>query len=133
LAHILSETISSKYKGQHHDLKLPPYSLEVFFNTLVRASSGLHSSSLGTSNNMSSPLLAKEDHECDAAFNQTMHGQSANQKSPLMAMLSKDSKAQQVAADAYFRHWDNKDAKIETKEDREVMHFFPFFNLSLLP
>jgi sterol 24-C-methyltransferase len=53
-----------------------------------------------------------------------MHGQSANQKSPLMAMLSKDSKAQQVAADAYFRHWDNKDAKIETKEDREVRHFF---------
>ena len=37
-----------------------------------------------------------------------------------MAMLSKDSEAQQVAADAYFHHWDNKDASIETKEDREV-------------
>ncbi|PMD41362.1 hypothetical protein L207DRAFT_632775 [Hyaloscypha variabilis F] len=68
---------------------------------------------------MPSQLLAKEDHERDAAFNQALHGQSANQKSAFMAMLSKDSKAQQVAADAYFRHWDNKDAKIETKEDRE--------------
>lgn len=69
---------------------------------------------------MSSQLLAKEDHERDAAFNQAMHGQSANQKSAFMAMLNKDSKAQQVAADAYFRHWDNKDANMETKEDREV-------------
>jgi sterol 24-C-methyltransferase len=76
---------------------------------------------------MSTPLHAKEDHERDAAFNQAMHGQSAKQKSTFMAMLSKDSKAQQVAADAYFRHWDNKDAKIETNEDREVKHFFFLF------
>ncbi|PMD58829.1 uncharacterized protein K444DRAFT_562761 [Hyaloscypha bicolor E] len=68
---------------------------------------------------MQSSHLTKEDHQRDAAFNQALHGQSANQKSAFMAMLSKDSKAQQVAADAYFRHWDDKDAKIETIEDRE--------------
>jgi len=61
-------------------------------------------------------MLAKEDHDRDAAF----HGKSASQKSPYMAMLSKDSKSQQVAADAYFRHWDNKSAKVETVQDREV-------------
>ena len=71
-------------------------------------------------NDMQSSHPTKEDHQRDAAFNQALHGQSANQKSAFMAMLSKDSKAQQVAADAYFRHWDDKDAKIETIEDREV-------------
>jgi sterol 24-C-methyltransferase len=78
---------------------------------------------------MPSSLLAKEDHERDAAFNKALHGQSASQKSAFMAMLSKDSKAQQVAADADFRHWDNKDATLETKEDREVIDPFPRFQL----
>lgn len=71
---------------------------------------------------MSSLILANQDHERDAAFTKALHGQSATKKSAFMAMLSKDSKAQQIAADAYFHHWDNKDAKIETKEDREVRH-----------
>jgi sterol 24-C-methyltransferase len=69
---------------------------------------------------MSTSLIVRENHERDAAFSQTLHGRSAEQKSAFMAMLSKDSGAQQVAADAYFHHWDNKDANIETKEDREV-------------
>lgn len=69
---------------------------------------------------MTSQLIVREDHERDAAFSQVLHGRSATQKSALTAMLSKDSKAQAAVADAYFRHWDNKDAKIETKEDREV-------------
>ncbi|KZF22686.1 ERG6, Delta(24)-sterol C-methyltransferase [Xylona heveae TC161] len=36
-----------------------------------------------------------------------------------MAMLGKDSKAQQAAVDEYFRHWDNKPAATETEQDRE--------------
>ncbi len=62
----------------------------------------------------------KEDHERDAAFHKAMHGKSAAQKSAFMAMINKDSKSQQAAADAYFKHWDNKDAKTETEKDREV-------------
>ncbi len=69
---------------------------------------------------MSTSLIVKENHERDVAFSQALHGRSAEQKSAFMAMLSKDSGAQQVAADAYFQHWDNKDANIETNEDREV-------------
>ena len=71
---------------------------------------------------MSSQLIVREDHQRDAAFSQALHGQSAKQKSALAAMLSKDSKAQAAVANAYFHHWDNKDAKVETKEDREVRH-----------
>jgi sterol 24-C-methyltransferase len=69
---------------------------------------------------MSPIALAKEDHERDAAFYKAMHGKSAEQRSAFLAMLGKDSKSQQVAADAYFKHWDNKDARIETEADREV-------------
>lgn len=50
-----------------------------------------------------------------------MHGKSAAEKSAFMAMLKKDSKSQGAAADAYFKHWDNKDAKIETEQDRKVV------------
>ncbi len=65
-------------------------------------------------------LIVKEDHERDAAFTKAMHGKSAAQRSTYLAMLNKDSKAQRVAADAYFKHWDNKDARVETQKDREV-------------
>jgi sterol 24-C-methyltransferase len=68
---------------------------------------------------MAPVALQIEDHARDAAFKKAMHGNSA-QKSAFMAMISKDSKSQEVAADAYFKHWDNKDAKIETEEDRET-------------
>lgn len=68
-----------------------------------------------------SEYLMKEDHERDAAFNKAMHGKSAAEKSAFMAMLKKDSKSQGAAADAYFKHWDNKDAKIETEQDRKVV------------
>jgi hypothetical protein len=77
-------------------------------------------STLSPSNTMSTSLIVRENHERDAAFSQALHGQSAEQKSAFMAMLSKDSGAQQVAASAYFHHWDNKDATIEKKEDIEV-------------
>ena len=69
--------------------------------------------------------LVKEDHGRDAAFYKAMHGKTADQKSAFLAMVGKDSKAQQVAADAYFKHWDNKDAKVETESEREVSKDFP--------
>ncbi|PVH75062.1 CgERG6-2 protein [Cadophora sp. DSE1049] len=65
-----------------------------------------------------SEFLMKEDHERDAAFSKVMHGKSVEEKSAFMAMLKKDSGSQGAAADAYFKHWDNKDAKIETEKDR---------------
>ena len=68
-----------------------------------------------------SQFIAKEDHERDAAFSKAMHGKSAAQKSAFLAMLNKDSKSQAVAADAYFKHWDNKDAAVETEKDRMVI------------
>jgi hypothetical protein len=77
-------------------------------------------STLSPSITMSTSLIMGENHERDAAFSQALHGRSAEQKSAFMAMLSKDSGAQQVAASAYFHHSDNKDANIETKEDIEV-------------
>lgn len=64
--------------------------------------------------------LMKENHERDAAFHKAMHGKSAAQKSAFIAMLNKDSKSQQVVADAYFKHWDNKDANVETEQERRV-------------
>lgn len=69
---------------------------------------------------MPSAVLAEADHERDLAFYQALHGSSASQRSTFIAMLSKNSSSQQVAADAYFKHWDNKDARIETEQDREV-------------
>lgn len=72
---------------------------------------------------MAPVALQNLDYERDAAFKKALHGKSAEQKSAFMAMLSKDSKSQEVAADAYFKHWDNKDARIETVEDREVKSF----------
>jgi len=69
---------------------------------------------------MAPTTLQEEDHVRDAAFKKALHGDSAASKSAFVAMLSKDSKSQEVAADAYFKHWDNKDARIETEQDREV-------------
>jgi sterol 24-C-methyltransferase len=69
---------------------------------------------------MAPVALQREDHERDAAFKQALHGKSAAQKNAFMAMISKDSKSQEATADAYFAHWDNKDARVETEEDREV-------------
>lgn len=35
-------------------------------------------------------------------------------------MMGKDPAAQKAAVDEYFKHWDNKDAKMETAETREA-------------
>lgn len=61
-----------------------------------------------------------EDHARDADFNRAMHGETAKEPSHLLAMLKKDSNAQKVAADEYFKHWDNKGAANETEKDRRV-------------
>ena len=64
--------------------------------------------------------LETEDHSRDAAFNQVMHGNSADEKAGFRAMLGKDHAAQKAAVDEYFKHWDNKAASTETTEVREV-------------
>lgn len=62
-----------------------------------------------------SVLLAK-----DMTFEQIMHKKTAEGKVGFTAMLGKDKEAQKAASADYFRHWDNKAAKDETKETRDV-------------
>lgn len=62
--------------------------------------------------------LEREDHSRDAAFNKAMHGSSSTATGGISAMLRKNRAAQQAASDEYFKHWDNKEAKDETAEDR---------------
>ena len=64
--------------------------------------------------------LETEDHARDAAFNKAMHGKTAEEQSYFKLLMSKDSKAQKTAVDEYFKHWDNKDADVETEEVRQV-------------
>ncbi len=44
-------------------------------------------------------------------------------------MLKKDKAAQKAAVDEYFKHWDNKAAKDETPEIREVYLAISWFAL----
>jgi sterol 24-C-methyltransferase len=64
--------------------------------------------------------LEKEDHSRDADFAKAMHGQSAQAKGGMRAMMQKDTAAQSAAVDEYFKHWDNKAAGDETEETRKV-------------
>ena len=64
--------------------------------------------------------LEAENHQRDADFNKALHGSSAQAKGGITAMLTKNREAKKVAVDEYFKHFDNKEAKTETKEDREV-------------
>ncbi len=64
--------------------------------------------------------LENEDHRRDADFNRAMHGSTAGDRSPFLAMLKKDPAAQKAAVDEYFKHWDHKPAATETDKDREV-------------
>jgi hypothetical protein len=64
--------------------------------------------------------LEKQDRARDAAFNKAMHGNSAEAAGGIRAMLSKNNDAKQAAVDEYFKHWDDKAAKDETEETREV-------------
>lgn len=69
---------------------------------------------------MSPIKLETEDHSRDAAFNKAMHKDSSSARGGMSAMLKKDKAAQKAAVDEYFKHWDDKSAKDETKEDRDV-------------
>ncbi|KAI9782778.1 MAG: Delta(24)-sterol C-methyltransferase [Candelina submexicana] len=63
--------------------------------------------------------LEVEDHSRDAAFNTSLHGKTASERSSFMSMIKKDPRAQKAAADEYFKHWDNKSAATETEQVRE--------------
>ncbi|KAI9736353.1 MAG: Delta(24)-sterol C-methyltransferase [Cirrosporium novae-zelandiae] len=63
--------------------------------------------------------LETEDVHRDTAFSKAMHGKSAEDVGGIRAMLSKGSDAQKEAVDEYFKHWDNKNAKEETEQDRK--------------
>ncbi len=69
---------------------------------------------------MSPTALEKEDHERDESFNKALHGKSMQERAGLTAMMRKDPDAQKIAIDEYFKHWDNKSARDETAETREV-------------
>ena len=64
--------------------------------------------------------LEAENHQRDAEFNKALHGSSAAAQGGIAAMFNKDREAKKLAVDEYFKHFDNKKADTETKEDREV-------------
>ena len=64
--------------------------------------------------------LEPEDHCRDASFAKTLHGKSATEKGGFRSMMGKDTASQKAAVDEYFKHWDNKDASVETQEIRDV-------------
>lgn len=64
--------------------------------------------------------LEAENHQRDADFNKALHGSSAQAKGGISAMFTKDREAKKLAVEEYFKHFDNKKAETETKEDREV-------------
>ncbi|RAO72503.1 uncharacterized protein BHQ10_008515 [Talaromyces amestolkiae] len=69
---------------------------------------------------MAPAKLEQENHQRDADFNKAMHGKSSQNTGGWAAMRAKDTKAQQVAVDEYFKHWDNKGAAEETEATREA-------------
>jgi len=69
---------------------------------------------------MAPSKLEQEDHSRDAAFNKAMHKDSSKAEGGFRAMMKKDKAAQKAAVEEYFKHWDNKAAKDETPEMREV-------------
>lgn len=69
---------------------------------------------------MSPAKLEQENHQRDADFNKAMHGKSSQNTGGFAAMRAKDTKAQQLAVDEYFKHWDNKAAAEETEATREA-------------
>jgi sterol 24-C-methyltransferase len=67
--------------------------------------------------------LETENHVRDMEFKKAMHGKSAAEQNHFMAWMQKDKGAQKEAVDEYFKHWDNKAAKDETEEVREVSRY----------
>ena len=76
---------------------------------------------------MAPARLEQEDHSRDAAFNKAMHQESSTATGGFSAMMKKEKVAHKAAVDEYFKHWDNKAAKDETPEVREVLSpVFPY-------
>ena len=69
---------------------------------------------------MSPAIIEAADHDRDAAFNKALHGKSSQQRAGVLAMRKKDAQAQKAAVEEYFKHWDNKDAAVETQAVRDV-------------
>lgn len=72
---------------------------------------------------MAPTALEREDLARDAAFNKALHGKSAKAEGGLAALRRKDTGAQKIAMDEYFKHWDKRDAADETDAIREVRQF----------
>lgn len=64
-------------------------------------------------------VLARE-----MTFENIMHKKTADTNEGFSAMLKKDKEAQRAAVAEYFQHWDNKEAKTETAEDRAIRTIF---------
>ena len=105
---------------------LPPNPLHSIFPTLaatkayISTITFLFNKSAINKLTMAPSKLEQEDHSRDAAFNKAMHKDSSAAKGGFSAMMKKDKAAQKAAVDEYFKHWDNKSAKDETPEIREV-------------
>lgn len=69
---------------------------------------------------MGAATLEKQDLARDAAFQQAMHGKSAEEKAGFLAMFAKNHEAQDEAVNEYFKHWDNKLSAEETEEIRKA-------------
>lgn len=63
-------------------------------------------------------MLEQENHQRDAAFSKAMHGRSALSRGGLLSLFQKNSEAQKIAVDDYFKHWNNRAAGEETEETR---------------
>jgi hypothetical protein len=63
--------------------------------------------------------LEREDKSRDASFSKVLHG-NVNERGGFMSMLGKDSASKKEAVDEYFKHWDNKNADVETEETRKA-------------
>ncbi|KAJ5752791.1 Sterol 24-C-methyltransferase [Penicillium odoratum] len=53
----------------------------------------------------------------DAKFSEILHGNSSEARGGLVAMCKKDFKAQKIAVEDYFKHWDNTTSE-ETEDAR---------------
>ncbi|ATZ48908.1 hypothetical protein BCIN_04g01200 [Botrytis cinerea B05.10] len=70
---------------------------------------------------MATPIvLEPQDLARDSAFKQALHGQTGQTDRSFLNLMHKDKDAQKLAADEYFKHWDNKVAKNETTLDRDT-------------
>lgn len=68
---------------------------------------------------MVTQALLPADEARNAAFDKILHGKSSNSQGGVSAMLGKNHTAHAAASQAYFQHWDKKDAQDETEAVRQ--------------